>query len=55
MLDGVRVGVTPFSSPLPVGTKNLTIRKQGYASESRSISIDANRVEEIKVTLRAGR
>jgi hypothetical protein len=54
MLDGVRVGVTPYSASVPVGRRRLAIRKPGYTAEARDVVIGPHGVAEVNVSLRDG-
>ncbi|MBI4773794.1 MAG: PEGA domain-containing protein [Deltaproteobacteria bacterium] len=51
-LDGIEVGVTPFSDvPVSVGEHEVTVRKEGYNLFSRRVSFQAGRTVSLYVDL----
>jgi len=50
-LDGARVGTTPVRRPLPSGTYEVRLEKEGYAPVERTVSIDPGKRYETAPTL----
>ncbi|MEE8409896.1 MAG: serine/threonine-protein kinase [Myxococcota bacterium] len=51
LLDGVRVGLTPFSSSVHAGERTVTIRKPGFATIFRKVRIGREKVVELSLAL----
>jgi hypothetical protein len=51
VLDGVRLGVTPFSAPVAIKTSDawLKVRKQGYAAVKTRVSLDKDVTWEVNL------
>jgi hypothetical protein len=51
VLDGVRLGVTPFSAPVAIKASDawLKVRKQGYAAVKTRVSLDKDVTWEVNM------
>lgn len=52
LVDGIRVGETPFDGMLPVGTHRLLLQKEGFFDHEQEIKTDINIPFETEITLK---
>lgn len=52
LVDGIRVGETPFDGMLPVGTHRLLLQKEGFFDHDQEIKTDINIPFETEITLK---
>lgn len=51
-IDQQKMGVTPFTGTLPVGTHKLTLRKEGYFEATQDVTTDINAPFKTELTLK---
>lgn len=52
LVDGVRVGATPFDGMLPIGKHQMVLQKEGFFEYSQEIKTDINMPFETEVTMK---